>query len=90
MLHQRREFSSALFSHFINKQPTISGFTSLGYSNYPPAAAELTHFQASEGKRVLSHKPVFRTEVVVFDDEADQRQLWHVHVKLEVLIPGWV
>lgn len=56
----------------------------------PPPADGLTHLQAAEREGVLGHKLVVRRGVVVFDDEANQRQLWHVHVKLEVLVPGRV
>lgn len=52
-----------------------------------PGGDGLTHLQAAERERVLGHKLVVGRGVVVFDDEAHQRQLWHVHVELEVLVP---
>ena len=48
---------------------------------------QLTHFQAVEWKRVLPHELVTRRGVVVFNGEAHQRQLRHVHVKLEAFVP---
>lgn len=55
-----------------------------------PSADGLTHFQAVEGEGVLGDELVVGCGVVVFDDEAHQRQLWHVHVELEVFVPGRV
>lgn len=55
-----------------------------------PPADGLTHLQAAEREGVLGHKLVVRCRVVVFDEEAHQRHLWHVHVELEVLVPGRV
>lgn len=52
-----------------------------------PPADGLTHLQAGEREGVLADEVVVGCGVVVFDDEADQRQLWHVHVQLEVLVP---
>lgn len=52
-----------------------------------PSAGGLTHFQAVEREGVLGDKIVVRCGVVVFNDEADQRQLRHVHVELEVFVP---
>lgn len=54
------------------------------------AAGGLTHCQAAEREGVLADKLVVGCGVVVFDDEAHQRQLWHVHVELEVFVPGRV
>lgn len=51
---------------------------------------QLTHFQAVEWDRVLPNKLVVGGGVVVFNDEADQSKLRHVHVELEVFIPRWV
>lgn len=47
----------------------------------------LTHLQAVEREGVLAHELVVGCGVVVFDDEAHQRQLWHVHVELEAFVP---
>lgn len=52
-----------------------------------PPADGLTHLQAVERKGVLAHELVVGCGVVVFDDEAYQRQLRHVHVELEVFVP---
>lgn len=51
------------------------------------SADRLTHLQAVEREGVLGDEVVVGCGVVVFDDEAYQRQLWHVHVELEVFIP---
>lgn len=47
----------------------------------------LTHLQAVEREGVLADELVVGCGVVVFDEEAHQRQLWHVHVELEVFVP---
>lgn len=53
-------------------------------------AAQRTHVQAVKRKGVLSDELVVRGGVVVFDDEAHDGELRHVHVELEVFVPRWV
>lgn len=51
------------------------------------APGGLTHVQAAERERELAHKLVVGRGVVVLHHEANQRQLRHVHVELEVFVP---
>lgn len=50
----------------------------------------LTFLQAVKGKCVLANKFIVRTGVVVLNQKAHKGQIWHTHIKLEVLIPHGV
>lgn len=78
-------WKTSLFRSFKNRRHAV--VLQLCYCDRPET---LTHLQAVERKCVLSDKLVIRRGVIVLDDEADERQLWHVHVELEVLIPSRV
>lgn len=54
------------------------------------AAAKRTHVETAKRNGVLSDELVIGGGVVVFDDEADNGELWDVHVELEVFVPRWV
>lgn len=50
----------------------------------------LTVLQAVEGKCVLANKFIVGRGVVVLNQKAHKGQIWHTHIKLEVLIPHGV